>query len=297
MTLQSAQQQLQIQLKTVYEEREAANITDWVMEHITGKKRIDRLLDKQLLLPEEQQNNLLKITTELLTNRPVQYVLGEAWFAGMKLYVNESVLIPRPETEELVEWIEEVWSLEFGVWSLLDIGTGSGCIPIAVKKKMIEVSVTSVDVSKEALQVAKQNADTLGADIDFLGFDFLNEALWDSLPVFDVIVSNPPYIKQSEEKNMPKNVLDFEPSIALFVSDEDALLFYRKIAAFAKSHLNKKGMIFLEINETLGKEVVALFENDGYVVELKKDLQGKDRMVRVNLKMSKFENLKIKNVV
>ena len=285
MTLQSAQQQLQIQLKTVYEEREAANITDWVMEHITGKKRIDRLLDKQLLLPEEQQNNLLKITTELLTNRPVQYVLGEAWFAGMKLYVNESVLIPRPETEELVEWIEEVWSLEFGVWSLLDIGTGSGCIPIAVKKKMIEVSVTSVDVSKEALQVAKQNADTLGADIDFLGFDFLNEALWDSLPVFDVIVSNPPYIKQSEEKNMAKNVLNFEPLIALFVPDEDALLFYRKISAFAKSHLTRKGMIFLEINEVLGKEVVALFENDGYVVELKKDLQGKDRMVRVNLKM------------
>jgi release factor glutamine methyltransferase len=135
MTLQSAQQQLQIQLKTVYEEREATNISDWVMEYITGKKRLDRLLDKQLLLPEEQQNNLLKITTELLTHRPVQYVLGEAWFAGMKFFVNESVLIPRPETEELVEWIEEVWSLEFGVWSLLDIGTGSGCIPIAVKKK------------------------------------------------------------------------------------------------------------------------------------------------------------------
>ena len=285
MTLQSAQQQLQIQLKTVYEEREAANITDWVMEHITGKKRINRLLDKQLLLPEEQQNNLLKITTELLTNRPVQYVLGEAWFAGMKLYVNESVLIPRPETEELVEWIEEVCSLEFGVRSLLDIGTGSGCIPIAVKKKMTEVSVTSVDVSKEALEVAKQNAETLDAEVHFLGFDFLNEALWDSLPVFDVIVSNPPYIKQSEEKNMAKNVLDFEPLIALFVPDEDALLFYRKISAFAKSHLTRKGMIFLEINEALGKEVVALFENDGYVVELKKDLQGRDRMVKVNLIM------------
>jgi release factor glutamine methyltransferase len=285
MTLQSAQQQLQIQLKTVYEEREATNISDWVMEYITGKKRLDRLLDKQLLLPEEQQNNLLKITTELLTHRPVQYVLGEAWFAGMKFFVNESVLIPRPETEELVEWIEEVWSLEFGVWSLLDIGTGSGCIPIAVKKKLPGGSVSSIDVSVEALQVAKQNANTLGADIDFLVFDFLNEALWDSLPVFDVIVSNPPYIKQSEEKNMPKNVLDFEPSIALFVPDEDALLFYRKIAAFAKSHLNKKGMIFLEINETLGKEVVALFENDGYVVELKKDLQGKDRMVRVNFQI------------
>ena len=285
MTLQLAHQQLQIQLKTLYEEREAANITDWVMEHITGKKRIDRLIDKQLLLPEEQQNNLLKITTELLTHRPVQYVLGEAWFAGMKFFVNESVLIPRPETEELVEWIEEVWSLEFGVWSLLDIGTGSGCIPIAVKKKLPGGSVSSIDVSVEALQVAKQNADTLGADIDFLVFDFLNEALWDSLPVFDVIVSNPPYIKQSEEKNMAKNVLDFEPLIALFVPDEDALLFYRKIAAFAKSHLTKQGMIFLEINEALGKDVVALFENDGYVVELKKDLQGRDRMVKVKLIM------------
>ena len=282
MTLQSAQQQLQIQLKTLYEEREAATITDWVMEHITGKKRIERLLDKQLLLTDEQQTRLLQIKTELITHRPVQYVLGESWFAGMKLYVNESVLIPRPETEELIEWAaESIQNSKFKIQNILDIGTGSGCIPIAVKKKIPGVSVSSIDVSLEALQVAKQNAEILDTDIAFLHIDFLNESAWNQLPVFDVIVSNPPYIKQSEEKNMAKNVLAFEPLIALFVPDKDALLFYRKIAAFAKSHLNKKGMIFLEINETFGKEVVALFEKDGYVVELRKDLQGKDRMVKI----------------
>ena len=282
MTLQSAQQQLEIQLKTVYEEREAVNITDWVLEHITGKKRIERLLDKQLLLTDEQQTRLLQIKTELITHRPVQYVLGESWFAGMKLYVNESVLIPRPETEELIEWAaESIQNSKFKIQNILDIGTGSGCIPIAVKKKIPGVSVSSIDVSLEALQVAKQNAEILDTDIAFLHIDFLNESAWNQLPVFDVIVSNPPYIKQSEEKNMAKNVLVFEPLIALFVPDKDALLFYRKIAAFAKSHLNKKGMIFLEINETLGKEVVALFEKDGYVVELRKDLQGKDRMVKI----------------
>ena len=286
MTIQSAQQELQTQLKTVYDEREAANIMNWVMEYITGKKKTERLLDKQQLLPEEQLTRLHQITKELLTHRPVQYVLGEAWFGGMNFFVNENVLIPRPETEELVEWIVgEVRSLvpstRDGVWSLFDVGTGSGCIPISLKKKLPQLAITSVDVSKEALQVAQQNAKTLEADIKLLQLDFLNEADWEQLPVFNLIVSNPPYIKRSEEKNMRRNVLDFEPAIALFVPDEDALLFYRKIALFAEKHLAKQGMIFLEINEALGKDVVSLYKNAGYTVELKKDLQGKDRMLRV----------------
>ena len=286
MTIQSAQQELQTQLKTVYDEREAANIMNWVMEYITGKKKTERLLDKQQLLPEEQLTRLHQITKELLTHRPVQYVLGEAWFGGMNFFVNENVLIPRPETEELVEWIVgEVRSLvpstRDGVWSLFDVGTGSGCIPISLKKKLPQLAITSVDVSKEALQVAQQNAKTLEADIKLLQLDFLNEADWEQLPVFNLIVSNPPYIKRSEEKNMRRNVLDFEPAIALFVPDEDALLFYRKIALFAEKHLAKQGMIFLEINEVLGKDVVSLYKNAGYTVELKKDLQGKDRMLRV----------------
>ncbi len=286
MSLQQAQLELLFQLKTVYDEREAGNISDWVLEHITGKKRIDRLLNKHLALHESQQAQLQKITQQLLSHRPVQYVLGEAWFAGMKFYVNESVLIPRPETEELVDWVlESIQHSKFKIQNLGEVGSGSGCIPIALKKKLWDVSVCSLEVSIDALSVATKNAATLEVEIDFRNIDFLNEALWNDLPVFDCIVSNPPYIKQSENKLMARNVLDFEPAIALFVPDEDALLFYRKIALFAKSHLAENGMIFLEINEALGKEVVALYESFGYVVELRKDLQGKDRMVKANLKI------------
>ncbi len=293
MTLESAQQQLQLQLKNLYAEREAANITDWVMEHVTGKKKIERLLDKHMLLPENVQAQLQQITKELRTHRPVQYVLGETWFCGMKFFVNEHVLIPRPETEELVDWVvEESEELKVKSEKLLDVGTGSGCIPIALKKKLgSSASITSVDVSKDALQVAQKNADALGADVSFLHIDFLNEDGWEGLPVFDCIVSNPPYIKRSEEKDMGKNVLDFEPGIALFVPDEDALLFYRKIALFAKEHLAKNGFIFLEINEALGKGVTELYNSFGYVVELRKDLQGKDRMMKVNLIPSTQEKI------
>ena len=284
MTIQSAQQEVLVQLKLLYDNREAANIADWVMEHITGKKRIDRLMDKEAALSEIQLSRLPSILAELATHKPIQYVLGEAWFAGMKFYVNEAVLIPRPETEELIEWTVKQ-SLELGVWSLelIDIGTGSGCIPISLKKKLPQIAVTSIDISGEALKVARQNAATLNTEISFLQLDFLNEANWDQLPVFDIIVSNPPYIKQSEEANMSEHVLAFEPSLALFVPDEDALLFYRKIALFAKSHLSKRGSIFLEINEALGKEVVSLFETFGYQTELRKDMQGRDRMIKANL--------------
>lgn len=283
MTTQEAQQKTLQQLKTLYDEREAANITDWVMEYITGKKRIDRLLDKQAPLSTSAVTKLVEILPALATHKPIQYVLGEAWFAGMKFFVNEHVLIPRPETEELVNWVVlESQKLKVTNQKLLDIGTGSGCIPISIKKQLPGLSVSSVDVSKEALEVSRRNADTLQADITLLHFDFLNESDWQQLPVVDIIVSNPPYIKLSEQGSMAKNVLDFEPSLALFVPDEDALLFYRKIAVFAKTHLSKEGSIFLEINEALGKEITELYEGLGYTIELRKDMQGKDRMARIN---------------
>ncbi len=290
MTIPQAQQEALVQLKLLYDDREVANIADWVMEHITGKKRIDRLMDKQAVLAEGQLSQLQFILAELATHKPIQYVLGEAWFAGMKFYVNEAVLIPRPETEELISWTAaEIQNSSLRWWdkiqNLIDIGTGSGCIPISLKKKLPQLSVTAIDVSGDALQVARQNAESLNADINFLQLDFLNEANWDHLPVFDIIVSNPPYIKQSEEQSMFANVLAFEPSLALFVPDEDALLFYRKIAAFGKTHLAKEGTIFLEINEALGEEVRALFELNGYTTELRKDMQEKDRMVKANLKI------------
>ncbi|GAC1396319.1 MAG: peptide chain release factor N(5)-glutamine methyltransferase [Sediminibacterium sp.] len=281
MTLQLAHQQLLSLLIRLYDEREAGNITDLVMEHITAKKRIDRLLDKTLPLTGTQLDQLETISQQLLRHKPVQYVLGEAWFAGNKFYVNEHTLIPRPETEELVEWVRrEAGSKESGVRSILDIGTGSGCIPITLKRKLPGVTITSIDISAEALKVAERNAAIQDIPVQLLQVDFLNEAHWQHLPKVDVIVSNPPYIKQSEEATMSRHVLDFEPATALFVPDEDALLFYRKIAAFGKTNLAQNGMIFMEINEAMGKQVVALFEKEGYQTTLKQDLQNKDRMLK-----------------
>lgn len=291
MTLTEAQVTTRSALLSYYDTREAAQICDWVLEHVSGKKRIDRLIDKAALLTADQQLRLAEILAELQSHRPIQYVLGEAWFAGMPFFVNEAVLIPRPETEELVEWIvEDTLNEERGTLSaeqrtkhLLDIGTGSGCIPIALAKKLPHCSVSAIDVSEAALAVARRNAANLDANVQFLQTDFLDELQWPNLPVVDIIVSNPPYIKVAEQETMARHVLDFEPSLALFVPDEDALLFYRKIAAFGKTHLRAEGAVFVEINEALGKETVALFEQQGYTVTLRKDLQGKDRMIKATL--------------
>ncbi len=280
MTIRSAQQTLLAQLRQLYEEREAANITDWVMEYITGKRKTDRLLVAHEMMPAEWQRIWHRIGQELLTNKPVQYVLGEAWFAGLKFFVNEQVLIPRPETEELVEWLAQSAGLKNTGHKLLDIGTGSGCIPVVLKKKIPEWQVTALDTSAGALAIASKNAVLHKADIELLQLNFLDENAWLPLTVYDCIVSNPPYIRQSEKESMEKNVVAFEPGIALFVPDEDALLFYRKIALFAKTHLSKDGMIFLEINEALGDSVTELLIREGYTAELKKDLQGKDRMIK-----------------
>ena len=291
MTLSEAQVTTRSALLSYYDTREAAQICDWVLEHVSGKKRIDRLIDKAALLTADQQLRLAEILAELQSHRPIQYVLGEAWFAGMPFFVNEAVLIPRPETEELVEWIVEdalnaerlTLNAEQRTKNLLDIGTGSGCIPITLAKKLPHWSVSSIDVSEAALTVARKNAADLEADVQFQQTDFLDELQWLHLPVVDIIVSNPPYIKVAEQGTMARHVLDFEPSLALFVPDDDALLFYRKIAAFGKTHLRAEGAVFVEINEALGKETVNLFEQQGYTVTLRKDLQGKDRLIKATL--------------
>jgi release factor glutamine methyltransferase len=287
MTIQLAYKQLLAQLYEVYDTREAANIADMVIEHVTGQRKIERILYKDLPVSEEQQHTLETYIQQLLQHKPIQYVLGEAWFAGMKLYVNENVLIPRPETEELVEWIvEEVGSGKSKVQSnlsIIDIGTGSGCIPIALKKRLINADVYAVDISEGALEVAKKNAEQQEVDIHFSQINFLDNRQWEQLRLFDVIVSNPPYVKKSEEQTMAKNVLQYEPHVALFVPDEDALKFYKAIAEFAKTHLNTGGHVFVEINEALGQHVGELFVQSGLKdVTLKKDMQGKDRMIKAS---------------
>lgn len=277
MTIQSARDILLEKLLLHYDQREASNITHWVLEHITGLNRVDRTIHKHNKLSAEETTQFNLISSELAKGRPVQYVLGEVWFAGMRLLVNEHTLIPRPETEELIEWVKAIANPE--PLHLIDVGTGSGCIPIALKKNFPLWNVQAIDLSAEALIIAQKNAQEIGTDIHFEQVDFLDESKWSQLPNVDIIISNPPYIKQSEINEMAKHVVDHEPHLALFVPDNDALIFYKKIATFAKIHLKKGGMIFMEINQVLGAAVCAHFESAGYRTQLRQDLQGNDRMV------------------
>ncbi|HEX6430940.1 MAG TPA: peptide chain release factor N(5)-glutamine methyltransferase [Niastella sp.] len=298
MTMHEAQQQLQTTLHQLYDNREATTIADWVMEHVTGLRKIDRIMHKQSPLSPDGLAKLEQYTRELLTHKPVQYVLHEAWFCGMPFYVDENVLIPRPETEELVEWVvEEIRSRRFeagslkaevgdrmsentGTFTILDIGTGSGCIPISLKKKMPHAEMYACDVSKGALAVAQKNATALQTAVHFLPADFLDDTSWSTLPAVDIIVSNPPYIPHHNQNSMLQNVLAYEPHLALFVPNEDPLLFYNAIARFAQQKLLPCGCIFVEIHEDLGEQTKALFASKGFNAEVKKDFQGKERMVK-----------------
>jgi release factor glutamine methyltransferase len=282
MTVHEAQQQLLTSLYELYDNREAATIADWVMEHVTGIRKIDRIMHKESPLSPDRVALLEQYTRELLTHKPVQYVLHEAWFCGMPFYVDENVLIPRPETEELVEWVvAEAASKK----SILDIGTGSGCIPISLKKKLPQAKVYSCDVSQQALFVAAKNAAAQNITIHFIQSDFLNADTWPRLPAVDIIVSNPPYIPHHNQHSMLPNVLAYEPHLALFVPNEDPLVFYDAIARFAQQHLLPGGSIFCEIHEDLGEQTLKLFQSKGFAAEVKKDLQGKDRMVKANVIM------------
>ena len=283
MTLNEARTVLTKELKNVYETDESRNIIDLVIEHITNMSRAEQVKNKIPYLTCTQLEDLDAITERLKKNEPVQYVLGEAWFAGMKFKVNKNVLIPRPETEELVDWIvKENGKTKMENISILDIGTGSGCIPITIKKKLPEANVSAIDVCSEALFTATENAIALNAEVNFVLLDFLDEEKWKELAQYDIIVSNPPYVKQSEINTMHERVKEFEPHLALFVPDEDALLFYKKLSDFSKKHLNVGGKLFVEINEALGEQAVSLFP--GFAnIELRKDMQGKDRMIKATL--------------
>jgi len=282
MSLELAYQQLVSSLQTIYENREASTMANWVIEKLTGLNRVDRLINKHQSISNSNKLLLKKMTDELLAHRPIQYVLGEAWFSKQTFFVNETVLIPRPETEELIDWIVTENAQMLGI-RILDIGSGSGCIPITLKKQIPASEIISVDISADAIAVANKNAADLGASVRFLSMDFLNENNWNDLPQTDIIVSNPPYIKLTEKASMAQHVLDFEPSVALFVPDNDALIFYRAIAKFGKTHLSGNGAIYFEINEALGADTMALLESNGYYCELKKDMQGKDRMIKAQL--------------
>lgn len=283
MKFSAALQYVSTRLRTIYEEGEANNIASWVIESITGISRQHSMVANSVLLTDVQENQLHQVVERLLLHEPVQYVLNEAWFCGNKLYVDERVLIPRPETEELVEWISNDYSFPGNTITILDIGTGSGCIPISLKKRFPTASVWSADISKGALEVAKRNAASIGTEIVFLHLDILNKDSWSSLPSFDIIVSNPPYIPEKDKAQMQANVLQYEPAIALFVPDNDALVFYQAIALFAKEKLTSGGFLYVEIHEDLGKATADLFQSMGFSTTLKKDMQEKDRMIKSGL--------------
>ena len=270
-----------VQLQQIYSLGEATGITDWVFEKMASLKRSDILKNPEKRITPAADKLIQKTLQELLLHKPVQYVLGEAWFYRMKLKVNEHVLIPRPETEELVEQLIKDRKSKLTDPAILDIGTGSGCIPIAIKKNLPASKLTAIDVSKGALALAKENAALHNAHIIFRELDFLDESAWNSLPAFDIIISNPPYIPINEKEKLGKNVTNFEPHLALFVPNKSPLIFYEKIAAFGRDHLLHNGKIYLETHEDYAKETAALFRKDYQTVMIKKDMYGKERMVLI----------------
>jgi release factor glutamine methyltransferase len=282
MTISEAYIDFTEKLKTVYEDREAENISDWIFENVTGLKKWQRRENKKNELTENHFEKIENYLEKLMKHTPVQYVLNEAWFYKMKFFVNENVLIPRPETEELVDWIiNDLKNADAdSEANIIDIGTGSGCIPVALKKELPDSNISAIEVSEKALLVAKKNAAKLNASINFFQINFLNEDAWKPLQAYDTIVSNPPYIPFNEKEILAKNVTDFEPAIALFVENNDPFIFYKKIAEFSKAHLKPKGKIFVEVHEAYANEVKNIFENSGYKSEIKKDIYGKERMVK-----------------
>lgn len=273
-------------LSQIYPITEIDSFFFLLMEEYLGLQRIDTILKPDFKIDEENLSILKKALAGLQNEEPIQYIIGKTEFYGLPFLVDKNTLIPRPETEELVEWVlEEVGSLEIEVGkslSILDIGTGTGCIPISLAKNLSKVKVSAIDVSVDALKRAKKNAALNKVAVNFLQVDILQTK---KLPQkFDIIISNPPYVRELEKVEIQNNVLQNEPHLALFVSDENPLIFYDKIADLAKNHLAENGFLFFEINQYLGKETCKLLETKGFKnIQLKKDLFGNDRMIKASL--------------
>lgn len=261
------------ELSGIYSENECLHFISMLLNYSVNSL----IINKTDNLDEQHIRLLMNALSSIKKHVPIQYVVGEAEFYGLKFKVDHHVLIPRPETEELVNWYLESIN-HTNALCILDIGTGSGCIPITIKKKSPNSNLYAIDISKEALSIAKQNALLNGVDVDFIELDILSKEIDGN---FDIIISNPPYIKWEEASDMEPNVLDNEPHLALFVDNHDPLLFYRVIANQAIKKLNPNGYLFFEVNAAFGAEVVNLLKEVGFnEVILRKDMQGKDRMIR-----------------
>ncbi|MEN8224760.1 MAG: peptide chain release factor N(5)-glutamine methyltransferase [Bacteroidota bacterium] len=267
------------ELQGVYPSPELEAIIRGLFSHITGLNASMMVIEKEKELSESDIYFLQRAARRLKKYEPLQYITGTAYFRGIEFKVDPAVLIPRPETEELPEWMLEGLDRSSQL-KILDIGTGSGCIAISLKKELPASMIYAVDISEEALQLAQQNASDLDAEIFFMQIDILDRDSRSVLPEFDAIISNPPYVTPADRLKMQRNVTDYEPGLALFVEEDDPLLFYREIIAFSKTHLADGGQLFLECNESYATEVKALLLKSSFRhAEVRKDMQGRERMV------------------
>lgn len=277
-------------LKTIYPITEIDSFFFLLLEEYLGFRRVDIVLKSDFKITQETLNLLQSATKQLEQEVPLQYIIGKTEFYGLPFVVNKHVLIPRPETEELVACVVSESSrvktfntstkqtTETKQLKILDIGTGSGCIPISLKKQLPFAKISAIDISKEALTVAKKNAVLNNVDIHFILQDILKTVALDQH--YDIIISNPPYVRELEKKELKNNVLKNEPHVALFVENDNPLIFYAKIAELAKKYLNKNGLLFFEINQYLGTETIDLVNKKGLKnIQLKKDMFGNDRII------------------
>lgn len=274
----------QEQLMSIYDPGEARSLLFILLKHFFKIERLDLVKDTELRLSESE---LLKIhfsVKELMKHKPVQHITGYEEFCGFRFKVDENVLIPRPETEELVDMIVSEQKDMNQRIVVLDVGTGSGCIAISLKKKLANIEVYAIDNSLPALKLAKENAKSLNATVRFIEADIMEDELSQLLPGFDIIVSNPPYIRNSEKKFMKKNVLDYDPHQALFVSDDDPLIFYKSIAQLGLEYLKPGGKIYFEINEAFARETMKTLKDFNYSgIKMFEDFRGKERFISANL--------------
>ncbi len=277
MTINQYKKSFVADLSNLYDADEAAAFFHLALEQWLGLKRIDLALNAQIALLPQMFEKFEAFKQRLLRSEPVQYLLGNAWFCGLRFNVNPAVLIPRPETEELVLWVASNAAHRPGCL-ILDIGTGSGCIAVSLAHLLPQAVVSAVDISEPALSLARENAAQNGVEVNFRQMDVLSAR---SLEPCDIVVSNPPYVREMEKTEMRANVLNNEPHLALFVRDDDPLLFYRAIAALAFEALPASGQLYFEINQYLGPETVSIVENTGFKnVELRSDMYGNHRMLR-----------------
>ncbi len=284
-TVKDVFRQYQQALTGTYSYQEIDAITSLILTDLLHTSKAELKAFPETEIAHQHAERLVNILIELKTGRPIQYILGHTEFYGLTFNVTPSVLIPRPETEELVQWvINTVKVSATPIKNILDIGTGSGCIAITLKKNLSEVNVFAIDISSDALQIAKANAKLNNADVNFIKANILNYNSITPLPDFDIIVSNPPYVTETDRAKMHHNVIRFEPHLALFVPENEPLIFYNAIAGFAKEHLTDNGLLFFEVNENYGNEAVEMLQRQSFdKIELEKDMFNKDRMIKASV--------------